>query len=299
MRLTVVDLDGPSDRRRPALAGVEPRRTRLLYEEVIDLVGRIVDERQLAPGDKLPTHAELARLAGVSMITVRRALEELERRGQVRRHQGLGTFLARPRIVSEPGRTGGLRDTFSQDRSTRDARRIGSTLLGIERCLPSPELADAMRIGADEPLWRLRRLRHIDGAPMIVEASTIPVHRAPDLQERGDALSGSLYRLLETEYGIVDDYEEHYVDVRAPAAQERALLHLPARSQVVRIRGLSVDTAGTPFDWFEQVYPAADFTFAFAGSTARRLVLGPDSRELTVRPAVGPAGGAGARGRRR
>jgi GntR family transcriptional regulator len=298
MGLTVVDLDGRADRRRPALTSTEPRRKRLLYEDVIDLVARIVDERQLAPGDQLPTHAELAKLAGVSMITVRRALEELERRGQVRRHQGLGTFLARPRIVSEPGRTGGLRDTFSPDRSSQDARRIGSTLLGIDRCLPSPDLADAMRIGPDEPLWRLSRLRHIDGTPMIVEASTIPVHRAPDLQVRGDALRGSLYQLLESEYGIVDDYEEHYLDVRAPSAQERALLHLPARAQVVRIRGLSVDTAGTPFDWFEQVYPAADFTFAFAGSTARRLVQGPDGRELTVRPAVGPAGGSG-RGRRR
>lgn len=278
MGLTVVDLDGRA-RRQPAPA--EPQRKRLLYEDVIDLVARIVAEQQLAPGDKLPTHTELAELAGVSMITVRRALEELERRGQVRRHQGLGTFLARPRIVSEPGRTGGLRDTFSVD---QDARRVGSTLLDIDRYLPSPDLAEAMRIGEDEPVWRLRRLRHVDGTPMIVETSTIPVHRAPDLDQRTDQLCGSLYQLLETAYDIVDDYEEHYLDVRAPSAQERTLLHLPSRAQVVRLRGLSVDTTGTPFDWFEQVYPAADFTFAFTGSTARRLVQGPDSRELTVRP---------------
>jgi DNA-binding GntR family transcriptional regulator len=44
----------------------------------------------------------------VSLITVRRALDELERTGRVRRHQGLGTFLARPRIVTEPARTGSL-----------------------------------------------------------------------------------------------------------------------------------------------------------------------------------------------
>ena len=134
MGLTVVDLDGRA-RRQPAPA--EPQRKRLLYEDVIDLVARIVAEQQLAPGDKLPTHAELAELAGVSMITVRRALEELERRGQVRRHQGLGTFLARPRIVSEPGRTGGLRDTFSVDQDARPERHeLASAQRGTDAVTP-------------------------------------------------------------------------------------------------------------------------------------------------------------------
>src|SRR5277367_1917738 len=75
---------------------------------MIEFVERLVTDGNLAPGDMLPTQAELAAAAGVSLITVRRALEELERAGRVRRHQGVGTFLARPRIISEPGRSGGL-----------------------------------------------------------------------------------------------------------------------------------------------------------------------------------------------
>ena len=88
---------------------------------MIEFIERLVAEGNLAPGDMLPTQAELAAAAGVSLITVRRALEELERAGRVRRHQGVGTFLARPRIISEPGRSGGLLDTLRRAHDAGDA----------------------------------------------------------------------------------------------------------------------------------------------------------------------------------
>src|SRR5260370_37311488 len=97
----------------PGIAGVG--ETGLLYERVVALVEQRIADRGMAPGDRLPRYAELAELAGVSMITVRRALDELERAGRVRRHQGLGTFVARPRIVSEPARTGGLLETLGEE----------------------------------------------------------------------------------------------------------------------------------------------------------------------------------------
>src|ERR1035438_4918721 len=100
----VLDLGG--SRARPAAPG--PRGSRLLYEQVVAYVEKLVAERGLVPGDMLPTHAELAATVGVSLITVRRALDELERAGRVRRHQGLGTFLARPPIRPQPATTSGL-----------------------------------------------------------------------------------------------------------------------------------------------------------------------------------------------
>ena len=99
----------------------------LLYEQVVDYVEGLVAERGLVPGDMLPTYAELAASVGVSLITVRRALDELERAGKVRRHQGLGTFLARPRIVTEPTRAGSLLTTLGGEgeRARPDPRHPG------------------------------------------------------------------------------------------------------------------------------------------------------------------------------
>jgi hypothetical protein len=55
------------------------------------------------------------------------------------------------------------------------------------------------------------------------------------------------------------------------------------RTPVVRIRGLSMDKAGNPFDCFEQLYRATEFAFAISGSTARQLFPTPDSQDWTVR----------------
>ena len=97
----VLDLGG-SRPDRPGRRSAAGKGGALLYEQVVEYVEKLVSERGLVPGDLLPTYAELAESVGVSLITVRRALDELERAGKVRRHQGLGTFLARPRILSEP-----------------------------------------------------------------------------------------------------------------------------------------------------------------------------------------------------
>jgi DNA-binding GntR family transcriptional regulator len=277
----VLDLGG-SRPARPASATGRPG-SGLLYEQVVDYVEELVAERGLVPGDLLPTYAELAASVGVSLITVRRALDELERAGKVRRHQGLGTFLARPRIVAEPTRTGSLLGTLAQGDDSPPAETIDTRILEMRHGLPSPDVARALRIRAEAQVWRLRRLRLIDGQPAVVENSIIPVELAPDLDRQVSRLGGSLYDLLAKECGLEDEYEEQYLEVVVPAQEERRLLAIPPRTQVVRIRGLSMDKSGTPFDCFEQLYPATQFAFAISGSTSRHLLPTPGFQDWDVR----------------
>ena len=264
--------------------------TGLLYKQVVAYVERLVAERGLVPGDMLPTHAELAALTGVSMITVRRALDELERAGKVRRHQGLGTFLARPRIVTEPARAGSLLGTLAADGTGRRAKRLDTAILAMRRGLPSPDIARALQLWPDSQVWQLRRQRRIDGEPAVVETSIIPTALAPGLDRLIEGLGVSLYDLLGREYGLEDEYEEQYLEVITPTAEERRLLSIPPRTQVVRIRGLSMDKAGTPFDCFEQLYPAAEFAFTISGSTSRHLLPTPGVQDWDVLPLPGDPG---------
>jgi GntR family transcriptional regulator len=75
----------------PALSTAAPEA---LYEQIINGVKREVSEGRLAPGAELPSFRQLAADLLVSIITVKRAYEELERDGIVYRKQGLGTFVA-------------------------------------------------------------------------------------------------------------------------------------------------------------------------------------------------------------
>ena len=65
-----------------------------LYRQIVDGVRREVSEGRLPPGTALPSFRALARDLTVSLITVKRAYEELEREGIIFRRQGLGTFVA-------------------------------------------------------------------------------------------------------------------------------------------------------------------------------------------------------------
>jgi GntR family transcriptional regulator len=275
----VLDLGGPPPRPdNGGHADGQPRQ--LLYQRVVAYVEQLIAERGLAAGDLLPSYAELADQLQVSLITVRRALEELERAGIVRRHQGLGTYVARPRIVSDPMRSGSLLGTLASD----DMPTLRTRILELRVGEPSADLSQALRIDPATRVWRLRRLRLIDEQPAVLETSVIPVALAPTLDRTVPGLEASLYDLLAAEYGLVDAHEEQYLEVITPTQDEARLLELPARSLVVRIRGLSADEAGVPFDCFEQLYLATGFAFAISGSAARRLLPAPGHRDWGVRP---------------
>jgi GntR family transcriptional regulator len=162
----------------------------------------------------------------------------------------------------------------------------------MRRGLPSADVARALQIWPDSQVWQLRRQRSIDGAPAVVETSIIPTALAPELDRLVDGLGGSLYDLLGREYGLEDEYEEQYLEVITPTQEERRLLSIPPRTQAVRIRGLSMDKAGTPFDCFEQLYPAAEFAFAISGSTSRHLLPTPGVQDWDVLPLPGEPGPA-------
>ena len=65
-----------------------------LYQQIVDAIRREVASGRLPPGSSIPSFRALAGQLAVSLITVKRAYEELERDGIILRHQGLGTFVA-------------------------------------------------------------------------------------------------------------------------------------------------------------------------------------------------------------
>src|SRR6186997_614491 len=75
----------------PAISAAAPGP---LYQQIIDGLKRDISEGRLPAGSPLPSFRQLAEELMVSLITVKRAYEELEREGIIYRRQGLGTFVA-------------------------------------------------------------------------------------------------------------------------------------------------------------------------------------------------------------
>ncbi len=76
------------------LGPISPAADGPLYQQIVDRLKREISEGRLKPGAALPSFRQLAEDLLVSVITVKRAYEELEREGIIFRRQGLGTFVA-------------------------------------------------------------------------------------------------------------------------------------------------------------------------------------------------------------
>jgi GntR family transcriptional regulator len=76
------------------LGPISPAADGTLYQQIVNRLKREVSEGRLIPGTALPSFRQLAEDLLVSVITVKRAYEELEREGIIFRRQGLGTFVA-------------------------------------------------------------------------------------------------------------------------------------------------------------------------------------------------------------
>ncbi len=264
----------------PALShSVGPRQLR--YQHVYDLVVGLIEEQGMVEGDRLPSTAELAELAGVSVISVRRALDELAHVGRIVRHQGVGTFVAPKRIVSEPSRPGALLDTIQ---GTDAQVALSTELLSVLVGLPSANHAEALSIEPGQPVWEICRLRTMGSIPKVLEKAVIPLSLVPAVDEAYLRGGGSLYGDLRERYDLVDAYAEQSLEVDVPNSWERDKLRLRNSDSVVRIRGVSFTAGGVAFDCYQQTYPAHEFVFYTSGTGSPKLLSNAAGGRWSVTP---------------
>src|SRR5439155_19270824 len=68
------------------------------YHRIAEALRERIQDGELPPGARLDNQRQLARSFGVTLMTLRQALELLEREHLITRRHGLGTFVAAPSI---------------------------------------------------------------------------------------------------------------------------------------------------------------------------------------------------------
>ena len=113
-----------------------------LYLQIIDSLKREISEGRLAAGAPLPSFRRLAEELLVSVITVKRAYEELERDGIIYRRQGLGTFVSAAAVDrSRETKTAHAYELFRQ--GAREAAEAGLSQKNILRLAEGAVRQDA------------------------------------------------------------------------------------------------------------------------------------------------------------
>lgn len=77
---------------------LDTENTISIYEQIVKSIKNSIIKEEITPGDMLPSIRSLARDLQISVITTKRAYEELEKEGLVYSIQGKGFYVKEPNL---------------------------------------------------------------------------------------------------------------------------------------------------------------------------------------------------------
>jgi GntR family transcriptional regulator len=213
------------------------------YVQIAEILQSLIVTSALAEGASLPSERVLCQHFGVSRMTLRQALDILERKELIRSRQGRGTFVQARQIEKHQQEF----RSFSEEMAQRGSV-VSSRLIELKVCTPEPKVQEFFGVSSADRVYQIERLRLADGVPVVLETVQILVARCPDLA-RFDMEKDSLYRILEKEYGIhlVRSVEE--IGAVAPAARTRMLLELKGSTPVLEIHRRTYADGDQPVEY--------------------------------------------------
>ncbi len=168
-----------------------------LFKRIKLEITRLLSAGRIQAGEALPTEKELSERYGVSVGTIRRAIDELVAEHVVIRQQGRGTFVA----------------TFSPDRMLNRfwgiVRKDGVREIPIVQTLKfaevkaDPQTAARLAVARDEPVLEIVNLMLMGGNPVIVDHVFVPRALLPGLnRESFVSREGTMYWMYQSRFGI-------------------------------------------------------------------------------------------------
>jgi GntR family transcriptional regulator len=220
-------------------------------EEVRRRLFEQINRGHVQPGERLGAERDLANALGVSRSTVRQALASLERAGVVRRvpGRGGGTFVRQRKVERDLSHVVGVPALLRQQGMTAGTRIVSTGLAVADEAS-----AAALELPTGAYVLDLVRIRLADGTPISLEHVRLPAARFPGLLDL--PLGGSLYELLEEQYGVKPDEAVERIEVVAAGEDEASILALDEGAPLLSITRTTHDAEGAPFEFSHDLFRA-------------------------------------------
>jgi GntR family transcriptional regulator len=259
-------------------AGQVLDQLQLRYRRVQESLADEIRRGARPHGLVLPPERALAEHFGVSRVTLRRALTELESRGLISRTSPRGWAVAGSRIGEPPN----VLMSFSEMARSRGLRP-GATVISSGLRPATIDEADALGLAPGAQLFELERLRSMDDVPIMIDRTRIPAALAPGLDQE-DFTTTSLYDFLEEHYGVRPTRARLSAEAVAADRRQARLLDLPPGEPLLRCNQVSEDQAGRRIELCEMTYRGDRYRFhATLDRDAARQGQGPASELVTWR----------------
>jgi GntR family transcriptional regulator len=230
---------------RAVMATIAPEAAGMpLYRAVKRALLQSIEQGSVAPGDALPSETELAAQFGVSVGTLRRAVDDLVAEHILVRRQGLGTFVA----THTSDRF--LFQFFHVERSDGLRQAPEVELVSFERTRLDDEAANALNRKPGEAALQIENRLRLQGRPVVHDRLVIPAALFRGLTEkRWQERPSTIYHLYQSEFAItVVRAHERLRAVGADRAAAR-VLGVPLGQPVLQVRRVALDLGGHAVEW--------------------------------------------------
>ena len=221
------------------------------YHRIAEELRERIRGGDLTPGARLDNQRKLARSFGVTLMTLRQALELLERDHLITRRHGLGTFVAAPTVDYDILQ---LR-RFAGDLSAK-GEHVATRLLGMRFGPADRRVAEALRLPDKARVLGLERLRLVDGHPMSLQRSFLPPPIGDEVV-RADLALTPLHQVLEFKLGVVITHARETVSAVRLGRREARDLGCRAGEPAFESERVSCDAGGAPIV-FDRVFIPGD-----------------------------------------
>lgn len=219
-----------------------------IYNQLARWMETKINSGEWESDHKFPGEVDLARSLGVSRGTLRKAIATLIDRGMVVQIHGKGTFVGQPEL--DHSFTGQL--SIYQDLMLRGIPFTTEVL--EQRLSPAPETQAArLEIPLGETVFYLKRVRRINGQPLVVQESFFHAKRFSGLLDENFTNAG-LVETVERCYGIRMEWASNTISVAHASTSIAASLGLKVGDAVLFTESITYDDIGnkieTGLSWF-------------------------------------------------
>jgi GntR family transcriptional regulator len=215
-----------------------------LYKEVKRRLTESLGAGEWKPGDAIPPEPRLAKRFGVSIGTLRKAIDELVVENVLLRQQGRGTFVAthrgagmRFRFFSIVGHDG--RQEYPEVR-----------LEAFRRARAAEPVAQKLGIAPKAPVLQFRNSLWIGGSPVGVDDITVPADLFPGLTlARLRERDNTIYHLYEHGFGVSVMRTAEALRAIAAPADVAAVLRLAEASPLLLVRRVAYTLDERPVEF--------------------------------------------------
>jgi DNA-binding GntR family transcriptional regulator len=189
----------------------------------------------------IPAEGKIEEKYQVSRITVRKAIEELEKDNVVVKKQGKGTFVKEQKILYDANSIGSLTQRLSKQKHLLTTKSISFEIIEEEEEHFVKEMLSCKK------LLCIKRTRLLDGVPFALMLNYFDVNTVPDIDKKLNL--ESLYAFLKEEYNIEFHNAEEIVESIAANKIDAKKLNIEEGSPLLSLKRLSYDQNNKPIEY--------------------------------------------------